>query len=237
MAVPESPRRDIYRRTVDPHHNLRAGFGLGTLSQAKLTGEIGSILVVLTGAPIVGAVFGTVGFVLVLVALKYISDALYDRSIFRNMLVSVVLAVAGLFLTTFVIERSALRFVGLRFLAGSQPFGPSFNPPIVAAGDWVGLFVSLLAVLFVVWMVLLGSGIYARKAYDLVAARLKQKSFGTSGFLYLVGSAATIAFFGFALILIAQILLVVAFFSMEEKLPAPSMPRIEPTKPSSPPTT
>jgi len=186
----------------------------------------------LTAIPIVGALIGAVGFVLILVAMKYVSDALYDRSVFRNALVSVVLAIAGLVLATFVIMRSILRFVGLRPLAGNQPFGPSFNPPIVQPGDWGGLFVSLLPVLFVVWIVLLPSAIYARKAYDSIAARMKHKAFGTASLVYLIGSATTIAFVGFVLLFVAQVLFVRAFFSMEGELPTRQIPQVRPTQPS-----
>jgi len=202
------------------------------LAQAKDVGGLGSVLVILTGVPIVGALIGTVGFILILIAMKYVSDAVYDRSVFRNTLVSVVLAIAGLLLSTFVIMRSILRFVGLRPLAGNQPFGPSFNPPIVQPGDWGGLFVSLLPVVFVVWIFLLPSAIYARKAYVSIAARMRHKSFGTASLVYLIASAITIAFVGFALLFVAQILFVRAFASMEEELPAPQIPQVRPAQPS-----
>jgi uncharacterized membrane protein len=205
---------------------------LGTLSKAKTLGGLGSIFVLLTGVPIVGFLFGTVGFVLILVAMRYVSQSVLDRAIFYNTLVSVVLAIVGLVLSTFVIMRSILRFVGLRPLAGYQPFGPSFDPPIVQSGDWAGLFVSLLPVLFVVWIVLLPSAIYARKAYDSIAARMRHKTFGTASLVYLTASATTIAFIGFVLLFVAQILFVRAFFSMEDELPTPQIPQVKPAQPS-----
>ncbi|VVB87826.1 Uncharacterised protein [uncultured archaeon] len=59
---------------------------MSSLAQAKTLGEIGSILVLLAIIPFAGRAIGLVGLVLILVSVKYISDALADRSIFNNML-------------------------------------------------------------------------------------------------------------------------------------------------------
>ena len=69
---------------------------MASLSQAKSLGAVGSILVVLTAVPSVGALLGIVGFILMLVAIKNISEVVGDRSIFNNMLVAVGLAIAGI---------------------------------------------------------------------------------------------------------------------------------------------
>jgi uncharacterized membrane protein len=67
--------------------------GMKTLSQAKTLGGIGSILILLSIVPYAGIIFSVVGFILVLVAVKDISDALADKSIFNNMIIAVILSI------------------------------------------------------------------------------------------------------------------------------------------------
>jgi uncharacterized membrane protein len=57
--------------------------------------------------------------------------------------------------------------------------------------------------------------------------------FQTTGLLYLIGAALTIILVGFLILLIAEILQIVAFFSIPEQLP-PSMPPQQTWGPPSP---
>ncbi|MEM2270585.1 MAG: DUF996 domain-containing protein, partial [Nitrososphaerota archaeon] len=68
---------------------------MASLSQAKAMGGVGSILVLLSFVPSVGFVLGLVGLVLVLIAVKQISDAVNDREIFNNVLIAVILQIVG----------------------------------------------------------------------------------------------------------------------------------------------
>ena len=172
-------------------------------------------MVVLTAVPSVGALLGIVGFILMLVAIKNISEVVGDRSIFNNMLVAVGLAIAGIVVGALVVVGSVLRFVGLNALS----LGPSFNASAVPTGDWVGLIGSVLVGLAVVWAMLLASAVYVRRSYGVIASKLNVRMFGTAGMLYLIGAATTIVLVGFVLLFVAQILVVVAFFSIEEKPP------------------
>jgi uncharacterized membrane protein len=63
------------------------------LSQAKLLGGIGSLLMLLVIVPYAGSVLFIVGLVLVLIALKYISDEVNEPKIFNNALYGVILLV------------------------------------------------------------------------------------------------------------------------------------------------
>ncbi len=190
---------------------------MSSLSRAKSLGEVGSIFVLLTAMPSIGAVLGIVGFVLMLVAIKDISEAVGDRSIYSNMLLAVGLAIAGIVVGTLVVVGSVLRFVGLN----SLNVGPDFNPSTVPAGDWISLAGSILIGLAVVWLLMLFSSIYVRRSYGAIASKLNVSMFGTAGLVYLIGAATTIVLVGFVLLFVAQILLVVAFFSINEK-PTPS---------------
>ncbi len=170
----------------------------------------------LTAMPSVGAVLGIVGFVLMLVAIKDISEVVGDRSIDSNMLLAVGLAIAGIVVGALVVVGSVLRFVGLN----SLNVGPDFNPSTVPAGDWISLAGSILIGLAAVWLLMLFSSIYVRRSYGAIASKLNVSMFGTAGLVYLIGAATTIVLVGFVLLFVAQILLVVAFFSINEK-PAP----------------
>ncbi len=135
------------------------------------------------------------------------------------MLIGVVLAIAGVITGTVVIVGSTFRFMGMNFMsiAGNDY---TFNPSTVPSGDWVGLVGGILAGLVLVWAMLLASAVFVRRSYNEISADLKIPMFRTAGLLYLVGAATTIILVGFLLLLVAQILLAVAFFSMQESAPA-----------------
>lgn len=183
-----------------------------SLSQAKTLGEVGAILVLLTAVPSVGALLGIIGFILLLVAIRDISEILSDRAIFRNMLIAVGLAIVAIVIGVLVVVGSVLRFVGLN----SLNVGPNFNPSTVPTGDWLALIGSILIGLAVVWVVMLVSSVYVRRSYSEMAKGLKVGTFDTAGLLYLIGAATTIILVGFVLLLVAQVLVVVAFFSIQE---------------------
>ena len=191
---------------------------MASLSQAKTLGAVGSILVLLTAVPTAGSLLGIVGFVMMLLAIRDISEIVGDRSIFSNMLVAVGLAIVAIVVGTLVVVGSVLRFVGLKALN----FGPNFNPSTVPTGDWVGLIGSILIGLAVVWVIMLVSAVYVRRTYQSMASKLGVANFATAGMLYLIGAATTIILVGFVLLLVAQVMVIVAFFSIEEMQPSPA---------------
>jgi uncharacterized membrane protein len=193
-------------------------------SQTKTLGAVGSIFVLLTAVPSVGWLLGIVGLIFVLVAIRDIANQFQDRSIFNNTLLSVILAISGIVVGTVVILGSFFSFAGLHNLVGPNYFGPNFNPSTVPVGDWVGLAAAVITGLAIVWALLIVSAVYLRRSFDAIASRLNVKLFGTAGLLYLVGAATIIVGVGFLLILVAQILLVVAFFSIDERT-LQAMPR------------
>lgn len=177
--------------------------------------------------PFLGAIFGAVGFILVLVAVGHISKAVKDRSLYNNMLVAVALAITGQALAVFVVVDSAISFAGLKGLAGPQLFALAN----ITSGNWLGLVLSLMGGLFVVWILMLVSATYVRRTYNSISARLHDARFRRAGLVYLFGAATTIILIGFVLLLVSQILLVLAFFSMGESLPTLPAPQIHPIQP------
>jgi uncharacterized membrane protein len=83
-----------------------------TLRQAKAMGGVGSILVLLSFVPFVGFLFGLAGLVMVLLAVKRISETVSDREIFRNVLMAVILQIVGSAISVFVVIGSFFAFVG-----------------------------------------------------------------------------------------------------------------------------
>jgi len=213
---------------------------MAALSQAKTIGGIGAILMLLGVAPAIGWVLAIAGAVMVLIAIKHISDAAADPSIFRNMIIAVVLAVVGLVVGVAVILSAVLSTFGLAGMAGGLTglsnlgnftrFAPSAGVP---PGNWVGLILGIIAGLAVVWVLLIVSAVFVRMSYGSVASKIGVPMFGTAGLLYLIGAALTIVLVGFLLIFVAEILNIVAFFSIPDQPPQPPQP--QPMQPQAPP--
>ena len=180
---------------------------LSKLSDAKMLGGIGSILLFIPAVSIIG-------YILILIATKYVADELADSSIFNDMIYAVVAAIVGV-------------AVGAGFLFSGVFFG------VFTSGLSVGLgFVGLLVA---VWVFLVISSIFIRRAYDKMATRLNVGSFRTAGTLYFVGALLTIVLVGFLILFIAYIFQIIAFFSIPESPPSASgqpMPTAAPSAPA-----
>ncbi len=182
-----------------------------SLSDAKTLGGIGSILMLLSIVPSAFGMIWIVGLVLVLIAVKYISEVLEDKTVFNNLLISVILVVIGAIITAVVAFSYIFsRFDGFRY----------------AAEPWIGMgprFYESMTMIFLVliplWIFSIVSTIYLRKSYNTIASRLNINMFNTAATLYVIGAVLTILFIGFIIIFVAEILQAVAFFSIPEKVP------------------
>ncbi len=188
---------------------------MAPLSQAKTYGGVGSILTLLLPVPSIGWLLAIAGFILMLMAVKSISDIAKDSSIWNNILASIIVAIVGVFVGFFVLVTSLFRFMGLNNLNFAD-FGPSFNPSSIPMGDWFGLITWALVGIAAIWVLMLISGVFINRGYNKISKALNIKMFGTAGLLYLIGAATTIVLVGFLLLPIALILMAVAFFSINE---------------------
>ncbi|MDG6921741.1 MAG: DUF996 domain-containing protein, partial [Nitrososphaerota archaeon] len=93
---------------------------MASLSEAKSLGGVGSILVLLTVAPTVGWILGIVGFVMTLVAVRYISQIVKDVKIFNDMLISVILAIGGIAVGTVTVLGAVFRVLGMGSFVGPE---------------------------------------------------------------------------------------------------------------------
>jgi uncharacterized membrane protein len=192
-----------------------------TLRQAKAMGGVGSILVLLSFVPYVGFLFGLVGLVMVLLAVKRISEVVNDGWIFRNVLMAVILQIVGSAISVFVVIGSFFAFIGSQVVMA--PFGSSFDgfggPGIPGAGAVMAVLGSLLAGLIAMWIILIIAARFLRKGYEGIADKTGTRTFRTVARWYYYGAWLMIILVGFVLILIAAILQIVAFFSLPESPP------------------
>jgi uncharacterized membrane protein len=200
---------------------------MSKLSEAKTYGGVGSILMLLAVVPSVGWLLAIAGAILVLVAIKRVSEAVADPSIFSNMLIAIVLAIAGLVVGVVVIAASVLSAFGLTALTQMAPG----SVPSIAQTDLVKLIVGIVAGLAVVWILLLVSAIFVRRSYGSMATKLGVGMFRTSGLIYLIGAALTIVLVGFILIFVSLILNIIAFFSIPDQ-PTMAPQSVQPVPPA-----
>jgi len=161
------------------------------LGDAKTLGGIGAILLLIPGISIVG-------YILILIATKYVSDELSDKSIFDNMLYAVIAGIVGVAAAAFIIFTGAA-FSAITFTASA------------IAGVIVGLAIA--------WIALIISSIFIRRSYNTMATRLNVGNFRTAGTLYFVGAILTIILVGLIILLVADILQIIAFFGIPDSVP------------------
>lgn len=185
---------------------------MATLTEAKAIGGIGAILVLLTAVPSVGWILGIIGFILILIAIKFISDEVKDRKIFSDMMISVVLSIIAVAVAGIMVVAAVFRLFGLGTFTDT---GFVVNPN-VQPGDWLGFAAIILPFLAAVWVLFILSAVFLRRSLEQTKVKLGVRLFGTAGLIYLIGAITVIIGVGFLLILIAEIILAIAFFSIRE---------------------
>ncbi len=164
---------------------------MAALSQAKMLGGIGAILIFI---PFVSVV----GYILIIVAVRDISNDLQDKTIFSNIVIAAATGIVGAFAGAIVI------------VAGVIGSGATFG-----ISGIIGVGVGLL----IAWIALVVSAVFLRRAYKTMAQRLGVGTFGTAATLYFVGAILTIVLVGFILLFIAEIVQAVAYFSIPDQPP------------------
>jgi len=192
---------------------------MSSLNEVKTLGGVGSLLTLLGFVPYVGGLLAIVGLVLILVAVKYASDILGDPKIFNNMLYAVIIGIVGIVVAIVTVIAAVFKAIGLGYLSGSFAYT---GPTNVTVGDITGLLGVIILGLLGVWICFLVSSVFLRSSYTELGRRLDVSLFDTAGLLYFIGAALTIVLVGLLLIFVAEILFVVAFFSINTQMPPPS---------------
>lgn len=206
---------------------------MGTLAQAKNLGGIGSILTLLAIVPYAGTVLAIVGWILVLIAIRYVSDVVQDRSIFNNALIATIVAIVGAAVGGAVIGLNVFHFYSAANVSSLNSTS-SFTSPSPAL---TSLITGVISGLVVIWILAIVASYFLWRSYKTIAVKLNIGTFRTGGLLYLIGSCLDIILVGFILQFVAQILFVVAFFSIPEAPPPGSTVFTPPPPAPSGPTT
>lgn len=186
-----------------------------TWESSKSLAGIGAILLFLSFIPVVGII----GIILLLVGMKGLADYYKDPAIYQDALWGLIFGIIG------IVAVTVLFFGGL--------FGGIFGGLAFGAGFLLSGFLFFGLVLVVAFIFYLLMATYFRRAFSLLAQKSGEHMFETAGLLLLIGAILTIVLVGVFLILVAWILLTVAFFSM--RLPSqPSVYTQAPPNPTAP---
>ena len=204
-----------------------------TLQSSKTLGGIGALLMVISPFAVSGfsLLIDVVGLILVLIAVKGLSDHYKEPSIFNNSLYGVILSIVGV-----VIFVAALFVIAISFFTNvlGVELSTAFSDPTVFANiEWTEAMIldnlldhlaALIGSFVMLFIFVVVATIFYRKSLTTLAEKTGVGLFGTAGLLLLIGAILTIIVIGFLLIWIALILLTVAFFRI----------RTEPTQPPAP---
>ena len=208
------------------------------LETCKNLGGIGSLLMVLT--PFFGVYtgfLGLIGLILVMIALKGLSDLYNERGIFNNALYGVILAIVGGVAFVAMMVMVAINFLSTIGIDLSTVWN---DPTILSSINWEELMTwktvspyitAIIGSFILLFIFVIVASIFLRKSLTTISERTNVNLFDTAGLLILIGAVLTIIGIGFILLWISLILLTIAFFSIKPQTALP------PTTPTTTPST
>ncbi|WP_048059062.1 DUF996 domain-containing protein [Pyrococcus furiosus] len=175
------------------------------MKDAKLYGGIGAILqLVGPFVPSIGFILALVGLVLVFLAVKTISEKSGDEGIFNNYLKAFIAQILGIIIFVGIIVAT----IGTAILKGGM--GKLANPM-----EFMSLIGTILLGFIILWIFYTVAGYFKKKSYEN-SQYTGTDMFKTAGLLFFIGAILIILGIGVLIILIAEILEIVAFFSLPE---------------------
>ncbi|MCZ2856899.1 MAG: DUF996 domain-containing protein, partial [Candidatus Bathyarchaeota archaeon] len=202
------------------------------LETSKNLGGIGAILLVIGFLGFIGSAFSgilsLVGLILVLIAMKGLSDHYGEASIFNNSLYGVILLIVGGVVSVAALIVTALSLI--KDVLGIELSTAISDPTAFSRIDWTevvtenliayaGTMVGILIVLFIFVVV---AAIFYRKSLNTLSSKSGVGMFSTAGLVLLIGAVLTIILIGVIIIWIALILLAVAFFRIKPAITQPT---------------
>lgn len=187
---------------------------MSKLSEAKILGGIGALLMLLGGLAVPG-IGGIIGLILIFIAVKYISEECKDKSIFDNYLLQFIykiIAVVAVFVI-FIISVGGFTFFTIIESVDFSDFNTVWN-------FFAPYILWWILALLIGWVFLIISTWYLKKSYYSIADHTKVKLFRTTGLVYFIGAITLIIGVGFIIIFIAQIMEIIAYLRLPEKLPS-----------------
>jgi uncharacterized membrane protein len=170
---------------------------MASLSNAKTLGGVGGILALIPAISVIG-------WILIIVSMKEVSDNSHDKSIFDDALIGGVSAMlcAVLIIVLFA-DGAAFGFVNT-VIGYKADFGPG---GLLGASATFAVFYAFAIV----------SGIFMKRAYDKATPTLRVGQLATAGLLYLVGALTAVLVVGFLIFYIAFICQIIGFFSIQDQ--------------------
>lgn len=186
----------------------------------KALGGIGAVLVAVGS---VSPIIGIVGIVLVLIALKGLAEYYREDDIFRNALYGIILYIIGVIAASVISLVAIFRGILSRIISATT----SVIRPESIAVTFLGAFVIAVIIMFVFCLV---GVLLLRKSLEMLSVKSGETLFNTAGLLLLVGAILTIILIGVIFLLVAWIIIGVAFFSLK---PQSASQSVSPPQPSS----
>ncbi|WP_457677800.1 DUF996 domain-containing protein [Thermovibrio sp.] len=166
------------------------------MGNAKLFGGLGSLFIVLGFIPYIGTILGLVGFILLLVAVKQLSDYYREPELFSKFIKGVIVYIAG-------------------FIVGALVGAGSFFALAEGHGS-LGAYIFA----FIAFVIIYASGVvgsyYIKEVFQRIALLTVNNLFDWAGKLIFVGAILTIVLVGALISWAGWIILTVAFFTIEE---------------------
>jgi len=180
------------------------------MRDVKIYGGLGALLSLLSFVPHIGIVLSIAGLVLILIAIKYLSDMVNEPQLFKNMIIAMVAYIVGIVIFFLVVFGTLLSAI--------------FSAPHTPKVSWLPVLLGVISGLVVLWLACIVGGVFIKRTYDRVAEITGIDLFKTTGLLYLIGSALLIVIIGGIILLVAKVLEAVSFFSIKEESPASPQP-------------
>jgi len=167
-----------------------------SLESNKSLGGIGAILMAIP-------FLNLVGIILVLIAMKGMSDYYDDNEIFQNALYGFIFGLIGV--------------IGLVAFILMLAFGFATISPVTVPFTGFGLLVIAIIILYVFSLI---GAIFYKKSFDTLSEKSNEQMFTTAGLILLIGAA--IPLIGEILKFVAWILAAVGFFNLRASKQVPT---------------
>ncbi|GAX88347.1 conserved hypothetical protein [Lebetimonas natsushimae] len=172
-------------------------------------GGIGGVLLLIAGfvspVPHIGPAFSfllsIVGFILIAIAIKQLSEYKKEEKAFKNFIIGSILYLINYFLFLFFIIT-----IFIAILAESENYSYEMDSSwlIVVA---IGVIVYILGII---------SSLFYKKSFNSIFKITNEKLFSIGGNLIFIGSILSIVLVGFVIIFIGWIFITIGFFSLKE---------------------
>lgn len=167
----------------------------------------GSILVLLSLIPYVGWVLGIVGVVLLIRAMKELSNYYQDETIYKNSLTGVKFYIVAIVAAAVSIAAITIGVWSATGFTADFMFTTGFGVGLIA-------FFAGLITAFVFYIL---AALNLRRTFKTLSEKSGETSFNTAGDLLWIGSILTIIGVGLLLILIAWIFAAIGFSAMKSR--------------------